>query len=156
LQECADEWSLRLDAPYPPGAASYAVRADLPDGTPGVLKLIYPHRKAEHEAEALRIWDGEGAVRLLAYDETRWAMRIERCEPGNLLAEIEPDAGLDVLIGLLPRLWRIVEKPFRSLADEAAWWIDYLPTEWERTGRPFELSLLDEGIALLKTVSATQ
>ena len=65
------------------GAAGYAVPCRLPDGTRAVLKLIYPHREAEHEAEALALWDGDGAVRLLAHDDERWAMLLERCEPGT-------------------------------------------------------------------------
>jgi streptomycin 6-kinase len=156
VEECVAEWGLTLGDPYVAGAAGYTVRAGLPDGTPAVLKLIYPHREAEHEAEALRVWDGEGAVRLLAYDSERWAMLIERCEPGTLLATVDGDAALDVLIGLLPRLWQSVGEPFRPLADEAAWWVEYMPTEWERAGRPFERRLLDEAIDLLETLSASQ
>jgi streptomycin 6-kinase len=156
LAECADEWGLELGAPYPPGAAGYAARATLPDRTPAVLKLIYPHREAEHEAEALRVWDGEGAVRLLDYDEEGWAMLIERCEPGTLLAKSDPEAALDVLIGLLPRLWKPVGDPFRPLADEAQWWIEQLPGEWEDAGRPFEESVVAAAIDALQTLSATQ
>jgi streptomycin 6-kinase len=156
VSECVDEWGLRLGEPYVAGAAGYAVRVELPEGTSAVLKLIYPHREAKHEAEALRMWNGDGAVRLLAYDEPRWAMLIERCEPGTLLAAIEPDEALDVLIGLLPRLWKSVGEPFTSLSDEAGWWVDYLPTEWERAGRPLERRLLDQVIDLLQTLSASQ
>jgi streptomycin 6-kinase len=156
VSECVDEWGLRLGEPYVAGAAGYAVRADLPDGTPAVLKLIYPHREAEYEAEALRVWNGDGAVRLFAYDEERWAMLIERCEPGTLLATIEPEAALGVLIGLLPRLWKSVSEPFYSLAEEAVWWIGYLPSEWERAGRPLERRLLDEAIDLLQMLSTSQ
>src|SRR5205823_3317194 len=82
---------------------------------------------AELEGEALRVWDGDGAIRLLAYDEVRWAMLVERCDPGTLLAKVDPDLALDVLIGLLPRLWKSAREPFRPLAEEATWWIDYLP-----------------------------
>ena len=156
VAECAAEWELTIGEPYTAGAAGYAVRADCTDGTPAVLKLIYPHREAEHEAAALEVWDGDGAVRLLARDDERWAMLIERCEPGTLLARIDGEAALDVLIGLLPRLWKRVDEPFRPLADEAAWWIDYLPTEWERAGRPFERRLLDEAIDLLASLSGSQ
>jgi streptomycin 6-kinase len=154
--KCVDEWGLRLGEPYVAGAAGYTVRAELPDGTPAVLKLIYPHREAEHEADALRVWNGDGAVRLFAYDEERWAMLIERCEPGTLLATVEPNDALDVLIELLPRLWKSVTEPFYSLAEEAAWWIGYLPEEWERAGRPCERRLLDEVIDLLETLSGSQ
>ena len=156
VAECVEEWELQLGKPYEAGAAGYTVRANLPDGTPAVLKLIYPHREAEHEGEALRVWDGDGAIRLLAYDEVRWAMLIERCDPGTLLAKVDPNLALDVLIGLLPRLWKPVREPFRPLADEAMWWSDYLPTEWEQAGKPFERHLLDAAIARLGELASSQ
>jgi streptomycin 6-kinase len=156
LTQCCKEWGLRLDEPYVAGAAGYAVRAELADGTAGVLKLVYPHRESEHEADALAYWDGDGAVRLLARDDSRWAMLIERCEPGTRLSEIDPDAALDVLISLLPRLWRPAGPPFRPLADEAAWWVSYLPEQWEGAGRPFERRLLDAAIDALTSLSPTQ
>ncbi|HEY6068918.1 MAG TPA: aminoglycoside phosphotransferase family protein [Gaiellaceae bacterium] len=155
-QECVDLWGLRLGRPYELGAAGYAVRVDLPAGTPAVLKLIYPHREAAHEAEALRVWDGDGAVRLLAYDEDRWAMLLERCEPGALLARIAPEAALDVLIGLLPRLWKPAGDPFHTLADEAAWWIDSLPGDWEGAGHAVDRFLVDAAVGLLRELSASQ
>ncbi len=156
VKECAEEWGLRLGEPYLAGAAGYTVRADLPDGTPAVLKLIYPHRESEHEAEALALWNGEGAVRLLERDEGRSAMVIERCEPGTRLAEIDADEALDVLIGLSQRLWKTAGEPFHTLADEAAWWAGYLPREWERAGRPLERSLLDAATDALLQLSSSQ
>lgn len=156
VKECAEEWGLRLGEPYLAGAAGYTVRADLPDGAPAVLKLIFPHRESEHEAEALALWNGEGAVRLLEHDEGRSAMVIERCEPGTRLAEIDADAALDVLIGLLQRLWKTAGEPFHTLANEAGWWVEYLPREWERAGRPFERSILDAASDALLELSSSQ
>ena len=155
LSECAEEWGLRLGEPYSQGAAGYAVRAER-DGAPAVLKLIYPHREAEHEADALRVWAGDGAVRLLDYDEGRWAMLLERCEPGTLLAHADPDTALDVLVSLLPRLWKRVEGAFHTLADEAEWWVEEMPDEWERAGRPIERGLLDDVMGTLRGLSASQ
>jgi streptomycin 6-kinase len=156
LSECADEWELELGAPYPQGAAGYAVRATLRDGRPAVLKLIFPHHESEHEAEALRVWNGEGAVQLYDYDEARWAMLLERCEPGTLLAKEEQDAALDVFAGLLPRLWKPAGEPFRSLADEARMWIEHLPVEWEEAGRPFDERTLAVAMDALETLAPTQ
>lgn len=157
VAECVEEWELTLGEPYVAGAAGYTVRVNLPDGTPAVLKVIYPHREAEHEAEALRLWDGNGAVRLLAYDEERWAMLLERCEPGTLLATTtDADRALDVFVALLPRLWQKAGAPFTSLADEARWWIDYLPGEWDRAGRPFARDILDAAIGRLHALVDTQ
>jgi streptomycin 6-kinase len=132
------------------------VRAELPDGTPAVLKLIYPHRESEHEADALELWDGEGAVRLLRRDDSRSAMLIERCEPGTFLAERGQDEALDVLNELLPRLWKRAGSPFRPLAEEAAWWVESLAAGWKAADRPYERRLLDAALEALRELPPTQ
>jgi streptomycin 6-kinase len=151
LEECAEQWSLRLEGPIGDGFASLVVGAG-----DAVLKLQFPHRESEHEAEALRVWDGDGAVRLLAHDPERHALLIERARPGTHLTAAGQEAALDVFVELLPRLWKPAGAPFRPLAEEAAWWIDYLPRNWEHVGRPFERSLLDTVIETLRELSATQ
>jgi streptomycin 6-kinase len=156
LDVCREQWGLRLGEAYEPGAAGYAVPAELPDRTPAVLKLIYPDRETEHEPDALELWDGEGAVLLLARDDERWAMLIERCEPGTHLSGLETEQALGVLIELLPRLWKPAGPPFRSLSEEAGWWLESLPAEWEATGRPFERSLLEAALEALRELAPTQ
>jgi streptomycin 6-kinase len=156
VAECVEEWGLQLGEPYAPGAAGYAVRAELPDGRPSVLKLIYPDRESKHEADALALWDGHGAVQLLARDDDRSAMLLERCEPGTTLAEAGPDVALDVLIALLPRLWVETGEPFRTLKDEAAWWIGYLADQWERSDRTVERELVDAAVDALSSLSHSQ
>ena len=123
VAECADRWSLRIGAPYVPGVCGHVVRAELPDGAPAVLKVFWPHHESDQEADALERWDGDGAVRLLARDDDRHALLLERCEPGHVLSS-SPDA-LDVLIELLPRLWKSGEG-FRPLEDEAAMWAEHV------------------------------
>ena len=118
--DVARDWNLRLGEHYPPGAAGYAVRAELEDGTPAVLKIGIPHRESQQEADALERWDGDGAVRLLRRDDARNALLLERCEPGTYLSAGADDP-LGVLIELLPRLWKDATG-FHTLADEVAWW----------------------------------
>ena len=125
LHSAVERWSLTVGEPYEQGVAGYTTRARLADGSPVVLKLVHPHRETEHEADALRAWDGDGAIRLLAQDGD--ALLLERCEPGTALSAAAPEAALDVLIELLPRLWRPAGEPFHALADEAAWWFPKLP-----------------------------
>jgi streptomycin 6-kinase len=126
------------------------------NGEDAVLKVQKPHRESEHEAAALELWDGDGAVRLLAHDPERHALLIERCVPGRPLAETGAHAALDVFVDLLPRLWKPARKPFRPLAEEAAWWLDSLPSNWERFGRPFEQRLVDAGLEALRELPPTQ
>lgn len=156
VAECVEEWELELGEPYEAGAAGYAVRAALTDGTPAVLKLIYPHREAEHEADALELLGGNGSVRLLARDDARSAMLLERCEPGTALAENGGETALDVLVELLPKHWVRAGEPFHTLAEEAAWWIDELPEQWEQSGRAIERQLVDTAVDALRSLSESQ
>ncbi|MDX1649937.1 MAG: aminoglycoside phosphotransferase family protein, partial [Myxococcota bacterium] len=135
---------------------SLALAAERADATPVVLKVQYPHRECAHEAEALRVWDGDGAVRLLAHDPTRHALLLERCTPGSPLSDRPPGEALEVLIGLLPRLWRRADASFHRLEEEAARWRRHLPERWAEAGRPFERALLDEALAALEELPASQ
>ncbi len=99
---------------------------------------------------------GRGAVRLLAHDSERWALLLERCRPGSHLRELAPDAALDVIVGLLPRLWIPAGDPFRPLGDEAEWWASYLPERWERAGQPFEQELLEAALEAMNEFVPTQ
>jgi streptomycin 6-kinase len=145
----ARDWGLRLGDPYPPGAAGYVVRAELPDGTRTVLKLQHSHREDEQEADALERWDGDGAVRLLRRDDERHALLLERCEPGTPLSGGADDP-LGVLIGLLPRLWKDAAG-FRPLADEVAYWLE----EGDLARMPAD-PLRDAAIAYLRELTPSQ
>ena len=135
VEACVEEWRLRLGDPYVAGAAGHAVRADLPDGTPAVLKLIFPHREGEHEAAALVLLDGDGAVRLLEHDAKRWAMLIERCVPGDDASSIDDDEAIRVAVATGRELWRAVAgRPFRRAADEVARWFRELEA---KTDHPY-------------------
>jgi streptomycin 6-kinase len=156
VQECVELWQLELDPPFPNAYASLAAPARRADGGEAVLKVCFPHRESEHEGEALSAWNGNGAVRLLAHDRERWALLIERCRPGTSLRDANPEAALDVLVDLLPRLWIRVGTPFRPLADEAAWWDATLADGWERAGKPFERRLLDAALQALEELPPSQ
>jgi streptomycin 6-kinase len=147
---------LRVGDAFPYAFASLVAPATLPDGDEAVLKIQFPDRESEFEAAALRHLDGDGAVRLLAHDAGRHALLLERCDPGTSLSELNQDYALDVFASLLPRLWRPAGGPFRSLADEAAWWSGYLPAVWERSGKPFEPGLMAAVVEALEVLPGSQ
>jgi streptomycin 6-kinase len=75
-------------------------------------------------------------------------MLLERCEPGTYLSALGRDAALDVMVELLPRLWKPASAPpFRTLADEAAWWCEDMP------GEP---ALRDAAIGVLRELADSQ
>jgi streptomycin 6-kinase len=122
-----------------------------------VLKLNAPsHREADHEADALACWAGGGAVRLLARDDVRRALLLERCRPGTRLWDADVDE-LAVVVELLPRLSHVAARPhpFRLLADEADRWADTLRRRYETGGAPLERPLLDAALEVFRTVDRT-
>jgi len=84
------------------------------------------------EAEALRFWDGDGAVRLLAHDPQRKTLLLERCVPGTPLGTDYDVAALGVAAGLMERLWREppAEVDWPRLDDVAARWARELPQRY--------------------------
>jgi streptomycin 6-kinase len=124
-----------------------------------VLKISFPHRESEHEADALAHWDGDGAVRLLAHERARHALLLERCEPGTTLLDLPGErAAYEAAAAVLARLWRPphANHRFRPITVDAARWVDVLPVRWERLGRPFERRLLDEAVAAFRELAPTQ
>lgn len=155
VQACADRWSLTLGEPWTNSVASLTMPADR-DGEPVVLKIGIPDREGAFEAEALRRLDGAGAVRLLDDEPETRAMLLERCVPGTPLTEQDPDTALDVLIGLLPRLWIPAGEPFRPLAAEAADLVVEMREHWVRTGRSVEEGLIDAATEAFEYLAPTQ
>jgi streptomycin 6-kinase len=153
---CLADWELEAGEPFEYAYASLAMPVTRAGGTEAVLKVQFPHRESDHEADALALWDGDGAVRLLARDDERGALLLERCIPGTHLSTEAPERALEVLMGLLPRLWKPASEPFNTLADEAAWWVSYLSSSWERAGRPCQRRLLDAAVDALRELPSTQ
>jgi len=121
------------------------------DGEQAVLKVQLPHRESEHEAAALELWDGDGAIRLLDCEPEEHALLLERCVPGTPLSAAGAETALDVFVELLPRLWKPAGAPFRPLAEEAAWWLGSLEASTE-----FEPGLLGAALEALRELPPTQ
>jgi streptomycin 6-kinase len=124
----------------------------LVDGWEAVLKLNFPERESECEPDALACWDGRGAVRLLARDDARRALLVERCRPATTLWDVtEEDEADEIAAGVLERLWQTPPPGvFRALEEPARAWAEELPARWEKLARPYERSLVDEAVAFLR------
>jgi streptomycin 6-kinase len=155
VADLAERWGLQLGQPYPDASVSYVAEA-VRGKERVVLKAQWPHAEAVHEADALRVWDGNGAVRLLAHDADRHALLLEHCSPGTFLARNVAVDPLAVLVELLPRLWKPVAAPFKGLAEEAQEWASDLHAGWEAAGWPCERKLVDAAAAFLAELAASQ
>jgi streptomycin 6-kinase len=134
----ADRWKLWLGAPYTGATHSLVLRATTADGTAVVLKVPFRDDENYAEAAALRCYDGDGAIRLLAHDEPTGGMLLERAEPGVPLTR-HPNraAAIGIACGLLRRLRRPAPAAeFPSAVVLARRWAAELPERQRRYQLP--------------------
>jgi streptomycin 6-kinase len=121
-REVAAEWRLRLGPPFALSNYSYVA----PAGDDAVLKVQLPgDEESAHEPDALRFWDGDGAVRLLRHDAARKALLLERAVPGSDLSQTPDEEAIPIALDVARRLWREppAGAPFRSAWENSARWI---------------------------------
>lgn len=150
MAELADRWSLSVGEPFGDGNVSLTIPVTREDGSPAVLKVNFPERETEHEADALAFWDGLGAARLLDRADDLGALLVEQLEPGTQLwAVADEDEANTIAAGVLRTLRRDVaeEAPFSPLVEASARWAQEIPERWEGLARPFERSLIEELVA---------
>ena len=132
----AERWSLDLGPPFQPGgSASWVAPARGAAGEALVLKVGWRHDEAMHEADGLRAWNGNGAVRLIDAETTGQtsALLLEACEPGTALsAAVSPEGQDPIVAGLLRVLWiqPAAGHPFRTLASMCDRWVDEFESKY--------------------------
>jgi streptomycin 6-kinase len=120
----AREWGLELGEPFALSYVSYVAPAGH-----AVLKVAWDgDDESLHEGDALELWDGDGAVRLLR--RSGRALLEERAEPGDDLSALPDDEATAIAVDIASRLWRRAGSPFRPVAPEVPRWLD----EAERKG----------------------
>ena len=116
---CAQRWSLTILPPFEDLSYNYVTPALREDGTPVVLKAGVPHRELLGEMEALRVFSGEGAVRLLEADPDQGVLLLGRVAPGTPLSDLADDRQVtQIAADVLRRLWKPAqpERPFIMVA----------------------------------------
>jgi streptomycin 6-kinase len=116
--DAAREWGLELGEPFALSNFSYVAPAG-----DAVLKVAWEgDEEALHEADALELWDGDGAVRLLR--RSGRALLEERAVPGDDLSGLPDDDATAIAVDLAARLWRRAGSPFRPVVGEVVRWLD--------------------------------
>jgi hypothetical protein len=122
IEECAAQWSLELEPPFERGNVAYCAPAG-----DAVLKINFPSWETDREADALAHWNGHGAPRLLARDDERAAVLMERLRPGTPLWDV-PDRQADPIAAeVLAQLWSSPAPPghpFTTLAEAVERWAE--------------------------------
>lgn len=122
-RDVAADWGLSLGPAFPGARYSYVAAA----GEGAVLKVTPSEDdESDEEADALELWSGDGAVRLLRRDRERRALLLERVTPGTELAALaqrDEECATAIAVGVAERLWRRAGRPFRRLSDHVPRWL---------------------------------
>jgi len=123
-REVAAEWRVELGERFALARYSYVAAA----GADAVLKVTPPEDdEADEEADALELWGGDGAVRLLSHDRGRRALLLERARPGTDISDVAEEGATTIAVGLAGRLWKGGRSPglspFRSVHDHVPRWL---------------------------------
>ena len=115
----AREWGLELGEPF--ALSRHSLVAPAGDV---VLKIVPPDDdESTEEADALALWDGDGAVRLFRHDPVRRALLLERARPGDDLASLPEAEAVAVAVDVARRLWRPAGELFRWIGDHVPRWL---------------------------------
>jgi len=118
LKEAANRWGLALGEPFLL-SYNYVCAAKMAGGADVVLKAGIPNPELTSEIEALGLYGGRGAVRLIDSDAERGLLLEERIQPGAMLLEVQDDdRATEIAAGVMRALWRPVPEPNRLVRLE--------------------------------------
>ena len=135
-RDVAAEWRIELGEPFALSRHSYVA----PAGRDAVLKLTPSEDdESDEEADALELWAGDGAIRLLWSDRERRALLLERARPGTDISTLPEDEATAIAVAAGRLLWRPAAEPFRWIGDWVPQWLAAEPSELT----PLALELYD-------------
>jgi streptomycin 6-kinase len=122
-EAAARRWGRELGEPFALSRFSFVA----PAGEDAVVKVAWEgDDESLHEPEALALWDGDGAVRLLRREGR--VLLVERAVPGTDISDVDEDTAMAIAVDLGRRLWRPAVSPFRWVGDEVPRWLGNAPS----------------------------
>lgn len=105
IKEFEKKWSVKVGPPFPL-SYNYVAPATQLDGANVVLKIGFPgDREFQTEVEALTIFNGDGAVKLLEADREKAVILLERVTPGVPLSEeVDDEKATRILSSVIKKL----------------------------------------------------
>lgn len=155
-QSFLDRWQLRLDGPSMHGVSALVLPVTTADGANAVLKLQILDEESAGEPVALRLWNGDHAVRLLRHDEPTGTMLLERLDPTRMLSHLDDvHEAVLVIADLLTHLTALpAPTDIRRLDDIAHAMLEQTPRALEHVPDRADRRLIADCAAALSEVVA--
>ncbi|MCI3931494.1 aminoglycoside phosphotransferase family protein [Streptomyces sp. AN091965] len=144
-----ERWELTPLGASMHGMAALVLPVERADGSPAVVKFQVLDEETEGEPVALRVWDGDGAVRLLDHDAATGTMLLERAGDGRELtrfAEAGKDETRGAVLVIAELLARLTAGPapagMRTLGAIAGRMLDDTPAALKEIADPADRALV--------------
>lgn len=145
VAELERQWGVRVGRAYPSSTEAWVAEAG-----DAVLKVYVPGRpdKTRSETTVLRLAGGRGCPRLLAEDEERGAVLLEKLGP-SLSTSGEPEARRhEILCDVARALWRPApDSGLPTGATKARSLATLIARDWEELGRPCSEKAVADALA---------
>ncbi|MFE1171378.1 aminoglycoside phosphotransferase family protein [Streptomyces sp. NPDC058773] len=152
--EFLDRWELRPAGPSLCGMAALVLPVERADGTPAALKMQLLDEESAGEPVALRVWGGDGVVRLLDHDADTNTLLLERLDEKRHLSTLDDSrAAVRIIAELLARLTGVpAPAGMRQLGDIAQSMLDSVPAAVRKVADPAGRAVLKSCAAAVREV----
>lgn len=111
VERIENEWNLSVFAPFPNLSYHFVAPCVCAEGSEAVLKIGFPENDSPmfNEAEILRLYNGNGAVKFLRLDAERFALLLEKLDAGKTLKDFyknDDRAAVQTAIEILRKIKR--------------------------------------------------
>jgi streptomycin 6-kinase len=151
-----ERWALVADGLVMHGFMAIVLPVRREDGGRAVLKVSWLDDETRWEPHALAAWDGRGAVRLLDRDGDAGVMLLERLDPARSARGLDGVSAASVAGQVCRRLAVPAPPGLPRVADMAARWVEEIPAENQRLGRPFDGKTVGAVVATLRELGSDQ
>lgn len=145
IEDCERRWSIVIGPPFEGLSYNFVAPAVGADGTEMAIKISTPEHELAGEINALQVYDGEGAARLLGYDFDWGVLLLEWLRPGAMLSSVEDDEqATSIAASVMRKIWRPVPAEHQFIGVEHwAKGMVRLREEFDGGSGPFPEHLVD-------------
>ncbi len=155
IKDLEEKWDIKAGKPFEI-YFNYLLNAKRSDGTNVVLKIVFPDDKSfQSEIDALKVFNGEGSIRLLEVSMEHFAMLLEKAEPGVALPWQDEEKATRVIASIIKKLNKPVsDKHHFQQVTEFAKGISAFKQEY-KDHNPLPQSLVDKAEELINYLIQT-
>lgn len=154
IQFLCREWELEVDGRPMHGYLGLVIPVRRQDEL-YALKISWLNEDTIHEAAALALWNGNGAVQLIESRPESGAMLLERLDFNRTLEDTDIIDAVAISGRLLRRLAVQTTGPFHRLEGIAEQAAGNMQKRWQQLARPFSKQILEKAVYLVGHLGST-